>query len=64
MTKEQLEQMWQKELSEFLEYHNKKMDNMSEEESNKYIKENQVNEKLKELQKKYQKKLKNLNNNL
>lgn len=59
MTKEQIEQEWQKELSKFLEYHSKKMKNMSEEESNKYIKENKVNEKLQDLQNQYKELLKN-----
>lgn len=57
MTNEEIEREWQKELKSFLEEHTRKMKSMTtEEETNKYIRENKVNEKLKELQQKFQEK--------
>lgn len=56
MTKEEIEKKWQKELKKFINYHSDKMKNMTEEESNKYIKENKVNEKLQQLQQDFRKK--------
>lgn len=46
MTREEIEKEWQKELKKFVDYHSDKMKNMTEEESNKYVKENKLNEKL------------------
>ena len=43
MTREEIEKEWQKELKKFIYYHSDKMKNMTEEESNKYVKENKVN---------------------
>lgn len=56
MTKEEIEKEWQKELKKFVDYHSDKMKNMTEEESNKYVKENKVNEKLQQLQQDFRKK--------
>ena len=56
MTKEEIEKEWQKELKKFIDYHSDKMKNMTEEESNKYVKENKVNEKLQQLQQDFRKK--------
>lgn len=56
MTKEEIEKEWQKELKKFIDYHSDKMKNMTEEEENKYIKENKVNEKLQQLQQDFRKK--------
>lgn len=56
MTKEEIEKEWQKELKKFVEYHSKKIEKMSEEEENKYIKENKVNKKLQQLQQNFKKK--------
>ena len=56
MTKEEIEKEWQKELKKFVDYHSDKMKNITEEESNKYVKENKVNEKLQQLQQDFRKK--------
>lgn len=56
MTREEIEKEWQKELKKFVDYHSDKMKNMTEEESNKYVKENKVNEKLQQLQQNFKKK--------
>lgn len=56
MTREEIEKEWQKELKKFIDYHSGKMKNMTEEESNKYVKENKVNEKLQQLQQDFRKK--------
>ena len=56
MTKEEIEKEWQKELKKFVDYHSKKIKGMTEEEENKYIKENKVNEKLQQLQQDFRKK--------
>lgn len=56
MTREEIEKEWQKELKKFIDYHSDKMKNMTEEESNKYVKENKVNEKLQQLQQDFRKK--------
>ena len=56
MTREEIEKEWQKELKKFVDYHSDKMKNMTEEESNKYVKENKVNEKLQQLQQYFKKK--------
>lgn len=56
MTKEEIEKEWQKELKKFVDYHSDKMKNMTEEESNKYVKENKLNEKLQQLQQNFKKK--------
>lgn len=56
MTREEIEKEWQKELKKFIDYHSDKMKNMTEEESNKYVKENKVNEKLQQLQQDFKKK--------
>lgn len=56
MTKEEIEKEWQKELKKFVDYHSKKIEGMTEEEENKYIKENRVNEKLQQLQQDFRKK--------
>lgn len=56
MTKEEIEKEWQKELKKFVDYHSDKMKTMTEEESNKYVKENKVNEKLQQLQQDFRKK--------
>ena len=56
MTKEEIEKEWQKELKKFVDYHSDKMKNMTEEESNRYVKENKVNEKLQQLQQDFRKK--------
>lgn len=56
MTKEEIEKEWQKELKRLVDYHSKKIKGMTEEEENKYIKENKVNEKLQQLQQDFRKK--------
>lgn len=56
MSKEEIEKEWQKELKKFVDYHSKKIEGMTEEEENKYIKENKVNEKLQQLQQDFRKK--------
>ena len=56
MNREEIEKEWQKELKKFIDYHSDKMKNMTEEESNKYVKENKVNEKLQQLQQDFRKK--------
>ena len=56
MTKEEMEKEWQKELKKFIDYHSDKMKNMTEEESNRYVKENKVNEQLQQLQQDFRKK--------
>ena len=56
MTREEIEKEWKKELKKFVDYHSDKMKNMTEEESNKYVKENKVNEKLQQLQQNFKKK--------
>lgn len=56
MTREEIEKEWQKELKKFVDYHSDKMKNMTEEESNKYVKENKLNEKLQQLQQNFKKK--------
>lgn len=56
MTKEEIEKEWQKELKKFIDYHSNKMKNMTEEESNSYVKENKVNEKLQQLQQNFREK--------
>lgn len=53
MSEKEIENKWQNELKKFIEYHSKKIKGMSQEEEMKYIKENKVNEKIKELQEKY-----------
>lgn len=58
MTKDEIEKEWQKALDEFINYHTEKIKDMTEEEENKYVRENKVNEKLKELQKQFQEKYK------
>lgn len=58
MTRDEIEKEWQDKLKEFLDYHSKKMKDMTEEEENKYVKENKVNEKLQQLQKDFQEKYK------
>ena len=50
MNREEIEKEWQEKLREFIEYHSKKTEGMTEEEENEYIKENKVNEKLQQLQ--------------
>lgn len=55
MSEEEIEKEWQKALKEFLDYHSKKIEGMTEEEENKYVRENKVNEQIKELQEKYRK---------
>ncbi len=55
MTKDEIEQQWQKSLKEFLTYHREKVRDMTQEEEKKYVKENKVNEKLQQLQKSFQK---------
>ncbi len=54
MTKEEIEQQWQKSLKEFLSFHRGKVIDMTEEEEKKYVEENKVNEKLIKLQRKFQ----------
>ncbi|MBQ7139984.1 MAG: hypothetical protein IJO32_00600 [Bacilli bacterium] len=49
---------FQKELKEFMDYHNEKTKNMTEEEENRYVKENDLNRKIIEIQNKYKKKYK------
>lgn len=56
MTKKEIEEKWQEKLSNFIKYHSDKMKNMTEEESNRYVKENKVNEKLQQLQQDFRKK--------
>lgn len=56
MNREDIEKEWQKELKRFVDYHSKKIEGMTEEEENKYIKENKVNEKLQQLQQKLKEK--------
>ena len=56
MIKEEIEKEWQEELKKFVDYHSKKIEGMTEEEENKYIKENRVNEKLQQLQQDFRKK--------
>lgn len=56
MTKEEIEKKWQEELKKFVDYHSKKIEGLTEEEENKYIKENRVNEKLQQLQQDFRKK--------
>ena len=56
MTKVEIEKEWQIELKKFIGYHSNKMKNMTEEESNRYVKENKVNEKLQQLQQDFRKK--------
>lgn len=56
MAKVEIEKKWQKELKKFLDYHSDKMKNMTEEKSNKYVKENKVNEKLQQLHQKLKEK--------
>ena len=56
MNREEIEKEWQEELKKFIDYHSDKMKNMTEEESNKYVKENKVNEKLQQLQQNFRKK--------
>ena len=56
MTKEEMEKEWQKELKKFIDYHSDKMKNMTEEESDRYVKENKVNEQLQQLQQDFRKK--------
>lgn len=58
MTRDEIEKEWQLELKQFLDKHKKIMDEMTEEEENKYVKENKVNEKLQQLQKDFQEKYK------
>lgn len=56
MTKEEIEKEWQEELKKFVDYYSKNIEGMTEEEENKYIKENKVNEKLQQLQQDFRKK--------
>lgn len=56
MNKKEMEKEWQRVLKSFVDYHSDKMKNMTEEESNKYVKENKVNEKLQQLQKDFKQK--------
>ena len=58
MTREEIEKEWQLELKLFLDKHSKIMEKMTEEESNKYVKDNKINEKLQQLQKDFQEKYK------
>ena len=53
MSEKEIEKEWQEELKKFVDHHSKKIKGMSQEEEMKYIKENKVNEKIKELQEKY-----------
>lgn len=62
MSEEEIEKEWQKALKEFLDYHSKKLEGMTEEEENRYIRENKVNEKIQQLQKEFQEKYKKLMN--
>ena len=50
MIRKEIEKEWQEKLREFIDYHSKKIEGMTEEEENKYIKENKVNEKIHQLQ--------------
>lgn len=59
MNREEIEKEWQEKLREFIEYHSKKTEGMTEEEENEYIKENKVNEKLQQLQNDIRKKYNN-----
>ena len=54
-TRHEIEKEWQLELKQFLDYHSDTMKNMTEEESNKYVRDNKINEKLQQLQKDFQK---------
>lgn len=56
MTKTEIEKEWQLELKKFLDKQIKIMAEMTQEESNNYIRENKIEEKLKDLQKGFQKK--------
>lgn len=58
MTRDEIEKEWQLELKLFLDKHSKIMEEMTEEESNKYVKDNKINEKLQQLQKDFQEKYK------
>lgn len=63
MTKEEIEKDWQKELASFLKKHQHKMEKFtSEEEELKYIRENNVNEELIALQKKFKEKYQSTQN--
>lgn len=55
MTKEDIEQLWQKDLNNFLKTYREKVKDMTQEEERKYVKEHKVEEKLHQLQKKYKK---------
>lgn len=56
MNNDEIEKLWQKTLSDFLHEHSEKIKGMTEEEELRYVKENQVNEKLVKLQKDFQEK--------
>lgn len=58
MTRDEIEKEWQLELKHFLDKYSKVMEDMTEAESNKYVKDNKINEKLQQLQKDFQEKYK------
>lgn len=48
--KEEIEKEWQKELKKFVDYHSKKIEEMTEKEEIEYVRKNKINEKLYQLQ--------------
>lgn len=56
MNKREMEKEWQKVLKNFIDYHTNEMKSMTEEDSNKYVKKNKINEKLQQLQKDFKQK--------
>ena len=47
---------YQQELTDFLNYHNKKTKNMTEKEEKQYIKDNSINQKITDIAQKYKQK--------
>ncbi len=62
MNKEELECEWQQELRKIIDYHSKKIKNMTQEEEWKYLKENKVEEEIIKLKNKYYEKYEALKN--
>lgn len=56
MEKEEIKKLFKEEYTEFMNYHNKQIKKLKGEGAqNEYVKKNKLNEKLIEMQKKYQK---------
>ncbi len=58
MTRNDIQKEFEKELRKIVDFHSKKIKNMTQPEEWEYMKKNKVNEEIKELQEKYKRKYK------